>query len=394
MPFCFFVPGLGGTELALDFAREDILWVNYVTLWFDTPERMTLAADGVSPQPPTGRPLFAGKPLPTYYAEALTLLAPQIAGDSLILRPFTYDFRFHPYAAGIELANLIRATVTPDVPCVIVGHSMGGLVARAAWTELGKTGSQNLVRRIVTLGTPHFGSYGGIEFWQEVSHYVNDLRDIAIYWTGSPVLLVGSAAAAQYTDRLIAVLTSWPSIYDLLPLVDAPGDVDDPHRALMFDAPSWHGRPAPVSVDHLAHARNVTGAWLRDPASMPPSHILTVIAGTGYVTNETLDDPEKLGLRGALGTTGAGDGTVTVRSALAGQPESLTVTCGHADLPLALAKGGELADAILAVRTPSTPPSGGLVDRVPREDLIPLVPMLQKPRIPHAFRTDGAGSDC
>ena len=51
------------------------------------------------------------------------------------------------------------------MPCSIVAHSAGGLVARAAWLALGQAGATNLVRRIVTYGTPHQGSYGAVRLW-------------------------------------------------------------------------------------------------------------------------------------------------------------------------------------------------------------------------------------
>lgn len=88
-----------------------------------------------------------------YWAPLRALLRREgIRHDAVDLEPFTasIDDFIEPVEQGVR--RLLAATGAPQV--VIVGHSMGGLVARA-W--LRRHGPDN-VARIVTIGTPHHGT--------------------------------------------------------------------------------------------------------------------------------------------------------------------------------------------------------------------------------------------
>lgn len=88
-----------------------------------------------------------------YWAHLVPLLdAARISHATLDLAPLTGDI--DSYAAGIEdgVAALCRDTGASRI--VIVGHSMGGLAARA-WMRVHGAAR---VARLVTLGTPHHGT--------------------------------------------------------------------------------------------------------------------------------------------------------------------------------------------------------------------------------------------
>ena len=88
-----------------------------------------------------------------YWAHLAPLLdAARISHAAFDLEPLTGDI--DSYAAGIEdaAARLCRLTGAPRL--VIVGHSMGGLAARA-WMRVHGAGR---VARLITLGTPHHGT--------------------------------------------------------------------------------------------------------------------------------------------------------------------------------------------------------------------------------------------
>ena len=70
---------------------------------------------------------------------------------------FDYDWRLGIDELGRTLAESVRQSAAPSV--MIVAHSMGGLVARAA---LGLDGMEK-VSRLVLLGTPNFGSYAPVQ---------------------------------------------------------------------------------------------------------------------------------------------------------------------------------------------------------------------------------------
>lgn len=73
------------------------------------------------------------------------------ARGSLECRLFEYDYNRPLKASGAALAELL-GTLDDDV--VLVGHSMGGLVARLAVM----TGTVPKVKRVIMLGTPNFGA--------------------------------------------------------------------------------------------------------------------------------------------------------------------------------------------------------------------------------------------
>ncbi len=66
---------------------------------------------------------------------------------------FDYDYHRRIEESGRDLAAFINRE-TPDAPLYLVGHSMGGLVARMAILS----GTVPNVRKLIMLGTPNFGA--------------------------------------------------------------------------------------------------------------------------------------------------------------------------------------------------------------------------------------------
>lgn len=75
-----------------------------------------------------------------------------------------YNSGLHISANGRQFANLLEALINewpqPVEEVAIIGHSMGGLVARSAYHYATLTGQtwQHRLRKLVFLGTPHHGS--------------------------------------------------------------------------------------------------------------------------------------------------------------------------------------------------------------------------------------------
>lgn len=87
--------------------------------------------------------------------------------DGLAMAAKYWRFTYASFNAIDQSAELLASKLeerfTEDERVVLVGHSMGGLVARAA-TE--RYGADTYVDRIITLGTPHEGSEAAIKgFW-------------------------------------------------------------------------------------------------------------------------------------------------------------------------------------------------------------------------------------
>lgn len=89
------------------------------------------------------------------------VLAQALGGTSVYLR---YNTGLHTSTNGRELASLLERLVAawpvPLERISIVGHSMGGLVARSAVRAAREAGQRwpSLLRELVFLGTPHHGA--------------------------------------------------------------------------------------------------------------------------------------------------------------------------------------------------------------------------------------------
>ena len=265
MTRCYVVPGLAGSELYTDVALTAKTWVSYTQLALGYVGRLRLAADGISPGPPDGVQLYPGAPLPDYYAAATAQLAADLAPSGYTVVPYGYDWRLSCQTTGTALANRIRADVDASDPCSIVGHSLGGLVARLAWRSLVGTGESGLVRRIVTLGTPHYGSYGAVRIWSldsEVSTQLSylSLASIAVY--GGLVAELNGRVWSP--SRVAALASTWPSLYETMPSLLAPDVASDPNRAALYGT----GWPAD---------RGVSQAWLQYAAR----RVATLAGGDG-----------------------------------------------------------------------------------------------------------------
>lgn len=356
MPTCYLVPGLAGSELATSPDGRGVVWCSYTSLAFGGLRRLELAADGFQPQPPHGRELYPVGQLGGYYDQAAAGLADQLGQVGWTVNRWSLDWRKRTRPSGRDLALSVMALRNIDLPVAIVGHSHGGLVARACWAELVAAGESARVTRIVTLGTPHWGSYRVAQVWGGDDDSVRQLQILS--WgpaAGSPLgsLLIG---AIPYSSAEIArIAESWPSFYEVLPVIGAPRSSADTFRADLYTSENWRSSPKP-SQALLSEARTSFHAWLLSPASLPPAWVLTTVAGDGVPTPATLYAPQALGRNVALGSSAAGDGSVTVDSALVEDSASYIVRSQHNDLPLNLVRSGLLVDLVIDVRVDPSPP--------------------------------------
>lgn len=372
----FFVPGFLGSSLGFGPNGATPIWVYYPRLVIGQVGVLRLAPDGVSPGMPDGEACLPGGPLPAYYETARATLAGQLAGEGYQVIPWGWDWRMRTAAAGRRLAADIRQYSTNLSPATIVAHSLGGLVARAAWFELGLTGEQALVRRIITLGTPHWGSYGIVGAWSGDSEQIRQLVSL----TSAAFVIQTATVIVPFTKpwnyyQLTQLSGTWPASYETMPCLDSPPAAADPQRAALYESGNWPTKVG-ISAGELMQVKNVFQAWLRSPASVPPSWVLTTVAGEGMPTYDRLLFPNDLGTVPALGTTDRGDGQVTIDSALIDGSAQLVVAAAHTDLPAVMAASGELAKLVRDVRVPPAPPP----PRVTAPGL--LVPILHGPPLP------------
>lgn len=204
--------------------------------------------------------------------------------EGTTLFSFYYDWRRPVTDNGSVLKTFLDA-IPGKVN--IVGHSMGGLVARACVDKV--AGCKDKVNKIVTAGSPHTGAVDAYYLWNGLIPEKDELRK-----TIEELLL--KANNRGYTHPKDIVRNVVPSVRDILPV---------------FDYINWH-------------AYSVMNSSNKNPfleTAMTNSSLVTTISG-----NKTSGTPEKLSvypptsIENALGlwldgrpfakTYGTGDETV------------------------------------------------------------------------------------
>jgi pimeloyl-ACP methyl ester carboxylesterase len=239
--------------------------------------------------------LAAGLPIVSLggmpYSYLALKLRLEIAGFTV--RWADYDWRRSIEDNGAQLAA--RITAEPARRQYLLGHSLGGLVARAALSA-----SDASVERLVTLGSPHAGSFAALQALR--ASYIT-VRRIA--------QLDPSRSAEQLAE---AVFASFPSLYQMLPA--RCGTLD------LRDIRHWPDAMPRPQTDLVSRAGLPALPW-----NDGRSHC---IAGTGFdtVSSVTVDSGQF-----RYHITRDGDGTVPRESAApAGQPVRYTSTL-HGELP-------------------------------------------------------------
>jgi pimeloyl-ACP methyl ester carboxylesterase len=281
------VPGIMGSQLGL--ARRaplppDILWIDPLDI---AAGRLAL----LKPAPDDGI-VSLGVVLYTYLRLKLHL---QAAGFNCAFHD--YDWRLGVEVLGQGLAARLR--LEPAKRVMLVAHSMGGLVSRAALALAGTT----CVERVVLLGTPNFGSFAPVQ---------------ALRGTYAVVRKIARLNQEQSAEWLAEeVFNAFPSLYHLLP---APG-----HSAGLdlFDSAQWPQsgpRPRPRL---LAAARSLS----RKLAAADERFI--VIAG---VNQETVTAVARERDDFVYTITRNGDGTVPTEQALLPGARTYFTARAHSEL--------------------------------------------------------------
>jgi pimeloyl-ACP methyl ester carboxylesterase len=306
------VPGIMGTQLGT--ARHaplprDILWLDPLDI---SSGRLTeLRLPGTARVSPQGIVLY------TYLRLKLHLRA---AGARPVFHP--YDWRLGIDVLGRELAERLRSE--PSAKIALVGHSMGGLVCRAALACPGG----DKVERLVLLGTPHFGSFAPVQ---------------ALRGCCSVVRRIARLDSHHTAERLAAeVFNTFPSLYHMLPAEGYSGRLD------LFDIANWP-RTGPVPVPAmLESARAIQGALA------PPDARYANVIGVGH---ETVTAIERRGDQFVYTLTRHGDNTVPVACAHLPGARNFHVAVEHAEL----ARDAAVAAAVIDLLR------GGSTRRLARE---------------------------
>ena len=218
-PVVYVLPGLMGSRIGTrGRLLDDVLWLDPIEIVAGHLTRLAL---------PRGSRLSA---LGVMLLNALKMkLSLTIAGFDA--RFHAYDWRLGVETLAAELNTRIEADDVRDV--MLVGHSMGGLVARVALAA-----GAGRISRVVQLGAPNAGSFAAV------------LALRGVYVTVRKLAALDLRHDAEDLARL--VFRSLPSLHELLP---------DPALAAgpdFFDTASWPRdalRPDPRLLLEAAAAR-------------------------------------------------------------------------------------------------------------------------------------------
>lgn len=310
-PRVFVVPGIMGSQLGLKRQRplpDDILWLDPIDIQVGRLSCLHMSAP--TPVVALGVVLFS------YLRLKLNLRA---SGFAPVL--YDYDWRLGVDQLGAALAERIGSD--PSDRIMIVAHSMGGLVSRAALAHPGT----NNVERLVLLGTPNSGSFAPLQALRGTYSVVRKIASLA--GTGTPETLAGR------------IFNSFPSLYHMLPRPQHNGGAD------LFDPSEW------PTTGPRPDRKLLRGARYIDAKLVQADDRISVIVGVGQ---ETVTAVARRRNDFVYTITRHGDGTVPAVSAgLPGARNHFT-SAAHSDLtrdPIVAAAVADLLRTGTTDRLPS-----------------------------------------
>jgi hypothetical protein len=286
-PRVYVLPGLMGSRIgARGVLLDDVLWVDLIEIAAGHLTRLAL---------PRGSRLVA---LGAMLLNTLKL--------KLSLRIAGFDARLHPYdwrrSVG-DLATELNARIDAEVTggeVLLVGHSMGGVVARVALARQ----RAGRIARVVQLGAPNHGSFAPV------------LALRAVYPTVRKLAALDRRHSAEDLARI--VFRTLPALHELLPDARLAGGAN------LFDVDAWPAdalRPDPRLLEVAAAEQ---AAWPE------PDERCLHIAG---VRQDTVVGVTLRGSEFEFAMSPDGDGTVPLSLAVRPGERAWYVGEKHGGLP-------------------------------------------------------------
>jgi len=296
-----------------------IVWLNPLDVFAGNLSNLQLAADGLTPGPASdGQPVYPLGVLASTYQPLIDFMVLQ----GWNVYPLGYDWRKSILVSGPAVWTAIQAYFGTE-PFVIVAHSMGGLVARSCYKAMLAAGAEAQLKGLITLGTPHFGSWAPVRGFFALDAYYNLLMS-AISW-------FQETRYGYHNAQLDSLIGSWPGWYELLPFRNhGPLATNDPATAALLYTAGFYVT-APGIQQHWLDSAAATQDAIQ--GVVPPFPLTTCVAGENFETPYELAPgyPPYL----PIGYLSDGRGDVIVPSDYAA-PTGVSptlVTVSHGDFP-------------------------------------------------------------
>jgi pimeloyl-ACP methyl ester carboxylesterase len=286
-PRVLILPGIMGSKLgspAGSHGRSRVVWIDPSTIGSGVLTELAL---------PMGRKL-----------EPIGVMLSAYAKLALQLRIAGFDAAFHAYDWRLGLdelgAGLAERILREARPVTLIGHSMGGLVARMAVARLPK----RAVRKLVMVGTPNFGAFAPVQALRGTYPFV---RKVAMF---------DAKHSAEYLAE--TVFHTFVGLYHLLPTRRGREGLD------LTRAASW---PTEGPAPNPALLAQIAG--VRAGLAQPDARMAQIIG----VDRQTIVAVRRsgAGFRYDLGQNG--DGTVPVALARLPTVPTYYAAESHANLP-------------------------------------------------------------
>jgi len=222
----------------------------------------------------------------------------------LQLRARGFTAKFHDYDWRRDIAELGRSLAEriQGEPCdrvMIVAHSMGGLIGRAALRDP----ALRKVQRLILLGTPNSGSFAPLQALRGTYAVVRKIAQ-----------LVNRGSAELLSNR---IFSSFPSLYQMLPTSACSDGLD------LFDSRQWPASGPRPDSQLLRQARAAHDRLARDDERM------LAIVGIGQ---ETVTSAMRRKDDFIYTVTRHGDGTVPALSAALPGSRNFFAAVPHSEL--------------------------------------------------------------
>jgi pimeloyl-ACP methyl ester carboxylesterase len=306
------LPGMMGSLLSSIRGVTTLLWINPAIFLNGQSSYLELNQDGTRDGSPNIEAVPVSVEKLVYLKIGLTLRR------QTDLYEFPYDWRRPIERSADVLHECIErwADGDPDRGFTLVGHSMGGLVARAYLARHTQI-AERRIKHLITHGTPHFGAPSAL----------------GSLITGNQMMDIVTKLNNQNQPRRF--LMNLPSVYQLLPAPPDlfPSSVRYPANWDVYDAAAWQLED--VRQDYLDAGRRFHQLL----ANTDPQVQITQIAGCNLDTLVEVrrefgpDGEPQFEFIGIGEGPGSGDGTVPLWSAELPGATVYYIQHSHATLP-------------------------------------------------------------